>query len=90
MVQHNQLQNAEFFTYYFELFLKGECLMRDYRQQPEQAVRTFNMALTLCQLRTYLPDSEYTQGDTVEYARQTFNTTPLENIYHRIHATTGF
>lgn len=57
LVQHNSLQNAEFFSYYFEQFLKQECAMRDYRQQPEQAVRTFNMALTLCQLRSYLPDS---------------------------------
>lgn len=89
LVVNNQLQSAEFFTYYFDYFLKHECIMRDYRQQPEQAVRTFNMALVLCQLRGYLPDSDYTQGDTVEYVRQNFNTMPLESIYHRIHSTIG-
>jgi len=89
LVLHGQLQNSEFFTYYFEHFLKHECLMRDYRQQSEQNVRIFNMALTLCQLKTYLPDSDYMQGDAVEFVRQNFNTSPLENIYQKIYAITG-
>lgn len=64
--------------------------MKDYRQQPENIVRIYNMALTLTQLKAYLPDSDYMQGDTVEYARQSFNTSQIEGIYHRIASIVGF
>ena len=89
LVDNNQLQTEEFFTRYLELFFKKECMIVDYRQQPEEIVRRFSMGLILCDLKMFLPDSAFSKADAVHEVKKLWEESPLESVYALIRKQTG-